>query len=315
VPTFQINDSEWETLVEEPGDIFLVYCSIRRFMDYRTGVSGLTRRISEQMISEVLYVTPTRGRHESGSPTRQRIRSVIERLVKLGALVTVGPMVYELPLASRDRPSKPSATEQQPHEQPYQQPSCVGNKPSNDKGLSGKEQDSTTGSESDTPLNSNLPPISGKDIPPPSPRTCANDSRTKFAMTADWEPNPQTFKATLTMNAMAGVQIQPDQLLEFRSFWIANPDEHRTQARWEHALAQHLKREHRHAQSNPGRTYQAQAGAYAGGGRKLSAVDRVKQSIADRKAREAAAGAAGQALDEDGGDVRPPLDVEFWRES
>ena len=90
---FQINDEEWAALVEEPGDIFLAYCAIRRAMDYRTGIAGRVKRISEQMLSEVLYVAPLRGRHESGSPTRQRVRSVIARLGSLGALVQVGPMV------------------------------------------------------------------------------------------------------------------------------------------------------------------------------------------------------------------------------
>ena len=50
MPAFQINDAEWAALVEEPGDVFLLYCSIRRFMDYATGIAGIKRRISEQML-------------------------------------------------------------------------------------------------------------------------------------------------------------------------------------------------------------------------------------------------------------------------
>jgi uncharacterized protein YdaU (DUF1376 family) len=44
-----------------------------------------------------------------------------------------------------------------------------------------------------------------------------------------------------------------------------------------------------------------------------SAVGRVKQAIAERTAREAAAATHGYLVAEDGGNVRPPLDGECWR--
>ncbi|MGO1272296.1 MAG: DnaT-like ssDNA-binding domain-containing protein [Pseudomonas helleri] len=144
-----------------------------------------------------------------------------------------------------------------------------------------------------------------------------SDSRTKFSMTKDWLPCEKSFGAVLTMNAMAGQTLQADQLLEFKSFWIASPDEHRTHAKWEHALAQHLKRDLRHQQAagrtNDGRHNNTGSRSARQGPR--SAVDRVKQHIADREAREAAASAIGQAVGEDDRDVRPPLDGEFRRES
>ena len=77
---------------------------------------------------------------------------------------------------------------------------------------------------------------------PPPTRTDEFDSRIKFAMSDGWEPDPKTFSVVLFRNGMAGQTFDADQLLEFRSFWIASPDDHRTQAKWEHALAQHLKR-------------------------------------------------------------------------
>lgn len=155
-----------------------------------------------------------------------------------------------------------------------------------------------------------------RDTPPPNAQGDF-DSRTKFAMTDDWQPDEKSFGAVLTMNAMAGQTFQADQLLEFKSFWIASPDEHRTHAKWEHALAQHLKRDLRHQQAagrtNDGR--QNNAGSRSARQGPRSAVDRVKQHIADREAREAGASAAGQALDQNDRDVRPPLDGEFRRES
>lgn|GEM_PF-6073172 len=169
---FQINDEEWAALVEEPGDIFLAYCAIRRAMDYRTGIAGRVKRISEQMLSEVLYVAPLRGRHESGSPTRQRVRSVIARLGSLGALVQVGPMVFELPLATRISAPKTSATDEQPDQQPDEQPNSSQGEPSNGGALEDAPAGSATASESGELLNSNLPQGSGysKHNPPLSPQ-------------------------------------------------------------------------------------------------------------------------------------------------
>lgn len=310
MPTFQINDAEWAALVEEPGDVFLLYCSIRRFMDYGTGIAGVRRRISEQMLREVLYVAPTRGRHESGSPSRQRIRSTLDRLLTLGVLEAKGPMVYQLPLASRDGLSETSATDEQPDQQPYEQPNGNQPKPSNGAASSGRRDGSATRSESADPLISNLPPVSGKSKEPPPTRASSIDSRDRFAMTSDWQPNPKTFQAVLAANGLAGTQLNLEHLVEFRSFWTATPDEHRTQARWEHALAQKLRREHRHAEANPGsRTKPGSSPRRQG---PLSAVDRVRQAIADRRASEAAATASGATMGGDDGDLRPPLDGQFW---
>ena len=159
---FQINDEEWGAFDGEPGDLFKAYCAIRRVMDYRTGVAGRARRISEQMLSEALYVAPLRGRHESGSPTLQRVRSVIARLQSLGLLVSIGPMVFELPLATRTGPSKSSATDEQPDQQPYEQPISNQAKASNGGACSDTDNGSATASEPGGPLNSNLPQGSGK---------------------------------------------------------------------------------------------------------------------------------------------------------
>jgi hypothetical protein len=89
--------------------------------------------------------------------------------------------------------------------------------------------------------------------PPPPTREDNFDSRTKFAMTDAWEPAPESFTTVLFRNGMAGQSFEANQLLEFRSFWIASPDEHRTHAKWEHALAQHLKQNLRNSQAHGGK--------------------------------------------------------------
>ncbi|WP_196304128.1 DUF1376 domain-containing protein [Pseudomonas fluorescens] len=152
-----------------------------------------------------------------------------------------------------------------------------------------------------------------EETPPPNAHD-AFDSRTKFAMTEDWQPNEKSFTAALTLNGLSGQVFEQDQFLEFKSFWIASPDDHRTQAKWEHALVQHLKRGMRNDQAS-GRNANAtqQSGSrnaqdHQGEGAasryprpartgSLSAPDRVRAAIAERDALEAA---ARQAVDQNG---------------
>ena len=94
-----------------------------------------------------------------------------------------------------------------------------------------------------------------------SPPTVIEDqtARPRFAITDAWEPDPKSFTAVLHRNGMANQTFHADQLLEFRSYWISRPDDLKTQAQWEHALAQQLKRQ--------ARTQQAQGLSHETGGR------------------------------------------------
>jgi uncharacterized protein YdaU (DUF1376 family) len=163
--------------------------------------------------------------------------------------------------------------------------------------------------------------------PPPAYAHDEFDSRTKFAMHKDWQPDEKSFAAVLFANAMASQTFHEDQFLEFKSFWTASPDEFRTQAKWEHALAQSLKKDLRNAQA-AGRTTdghtrpnQTGAGQRPARERPLSAVERVDRAIEQqRAARDQASDspenrAAGGLVENDDGDLRPPLDVEFRRVS
>lgn len=81
-------------------------------------------------------------------------------------------------------------------------------------------------------------------------------ARPRFAMTDDWEPDSRSFTAVLARNGMANQRFQADQLLEFRSYWISRPGDHKTQAQWEHALAQQLKRQSRIQQAAEGNSHE-----------------------------------------------------------
>ncbi|MNR02566.1 hypothetical protein D3C85_1184220 [compost metagenome] len=114
-----------------------------------------------------------------------------------------------------------------------------------------------------------------------------------------------------------------DQLREYRSFWIATPDEHRTQAKWEHAFAKNLKKQivflQAEVSGNGNRTHrtsQGDQGEDPGSGQRtarkgpLCPADYVRAKIAERDAAQPAE--SGSAMADDGRDLRPPLDVEFW---
>lgn len=122
--SFVISPAEWDLLVGEPAELFLVYCQIRMFMDYESRISGAAHPFEEAGLCEVLEVEAVRGR-AGVRPSRQKLRSVIDRLVSLGALVRrldVGPLVFFLPHAVWDKSVQmnriTSTTKQQPDQQP-----------------------------------------------------------------------------------------------------------------------------------------------------------------------------------------------------
>ena len=321
MPSFQINDAEWSALADEPADVFKLYCAIRRFMDYRTGVSGQKRRLSEQMFREELYIAPTRGRHESGSPTRQKVRSLVDRLITLGAITPVGPLVYQLPNADWDSPSKTSATDEQPDQQPDQQPEETPENPNESGTFVESEQGSTTGSESSEPLISNLPPISVNPIK-------LLERGSYFPMPLDgWAPDPKTFKAICFKNKIPVSAATTELLDAFCSYWYVRPEKEQSQAQWEYQLVAYLNSQIQYAKAsgstangharpeNPAKNHQgpgASSGQCNARQGPLSVPDRVRAAIAERDGEDAAT-AAQQALDQDERDVRPPLDVEFRR--
>lgn len=101
---FRISEEEWEALFDEPPHLFKLYASIRRVMDYRTGIAGQRRRISEPMLHEVLAEGAVRGRNNTDRwPSRQKVRSALTRLEKLGLLSRMENLVFYLPKADRQK--------------------------------------------------------------------------------------------------------------------------------------------------------------------------------------------------------------------
>lgn len=156
-----------------------------------------------------------------------------------------------------------------------------------------------------------------------TPPACEDDfdSRARFAMTADWQPSSKTFQAVLLQMGITQQAFDQDQFLEFRSFWCASPDDHRTQAKWEHALASHLKRNLRQAQAGGNTHANSRTGAgpaqQPGQQRRLSAVDRVEANVAAQRAARGEGTdtpqpwTAGETLDHDDPDLRQQVDQQL----
>lgn len=103
MPSFQINDQEWETIIQEKDEdpLFLTYCSIRKYMDYETGVSGEKRKFNERYFIELLSSESSQGK-KARVFDRNKVHRILKKLEKIGVVERIGPMVFFLPMASRD---------------------------------------------------------------------------------------------------------------------------------------------------------------------------------------------------------------------
>lgn len=100
-----INDNELSALNGLPYIQQLLYLrGIKPYMDYRTGITGLTRGISYQSLGEALYIEPHSG-IKSGSPSKDQIRRAINGLEKAGLIQIQSlewKLVFQCVLATSD---------------------------------------------------------------------------------------------------------------------------------------------------------------------------------------------------------------------
>ncbi len=80
-----INTQELSALMGLPHIQQSAYLlGIRPYMDRKTFIVGIKRRISYQSLSEALYIEPHQGFKSSGSPSRPQLRRVISGLERAG---------------------------------------------------------------------------------------------------------------------------------------------------------------------------------------------------------------------------------------
>lgn len=101
---FVINDSELAALCGLPHIQQLAYLrGIRPYMDIKTGLVGIKRRISYQSISEQLYVEPHQG-IKSQSFSRDQMRRAVSGLARAGVIAVQSEgmlLVLKCELATR----------------------------------------------------------------------------------------------------------------------------------------------------------------------------------------------------------------------
>lgn len=100
------NEFENELLAGLPFIAQVLYLrGLRMWMDRATGLVGVRRGISWQMLMEVLYIEPHSGLKDSGTPDRSKVRRALEWLVKAGLVERRGnddAIIFYLPQARRD---------------------------------------------------------------------------------------------------------------------------------------------------------------------------------------------------------------------
>ncbi|HAT1795974.1 TPA: hypothetical protein ACSJUJ_000101 [Legionella pneumophila] len=99
-----INQDELAAMSGLPHIQQLAYLrGIRPYMDVKTGITGIKRRISYQSISEQLYIEPHQG-IKSQSFSRDQVRRAVSGLVRAGMIEVQSDgmqLILKCPLASR----------------------------------------------------------------------------------------------------------------------------------------------------------------------------------------------------------------------
>jgi len=131
VSSHNINDDEWHALSGETAEAYKVYSGLRRVMDFKTGITGLKRRVNEQFFRDLLTVESIPGRRDIKPVSRGKFRNILKRLEVVGVITPMpvtGPFVFKLNLATTDQSEKNqvsraatnATTKQQPEQQPEQ---------------------------------------------------------------------------------------------------------------------------------------------------------------------------------------------------
>ena len=105
-----VNTQELSALMGLPHVQQLAYLlGIRPYMDRKSYVVGIKRRISYRSLSETLYVEPHQGIVNSGSPSRQQLRRVVKGLERAGLVEIQSDdkhLILKCLLANEDKSAK-----------------------------------------------------------------------------------------------------------------------------------------------------------------------------------------------------------------
>lgn len=251
--TFQINTDEQYYLRGLPHLSILVYLYLRQHMDYKTGITGIARKVSLKSIAEHLYVEPHQG-IRGGSPSEQQIRRALDWLEKAGLIKrnTLAnrankQSVFKLLLANTDysvqnkADSKPTVeADSYPDSKPTVSEAL------NIQGLQQNEELKGSGKADNAKTQkADMPPIS--DI-----YNTTHNARAKYPMSLDWVPPDKNILRNLLLNAGLNKdnEIPIDIVREYRGYWAGRPDIFKTTHDWTHGLVIQFKNKLQRGKAN-----------------------------------------------------------------
>jgi hypothetical protein len=102
VTNLKINSEELKALKGERHILWALYIGqIRRYMDFKTGIAGITRKFDQYHLLESLEVEESSGRKRE-KISRTTLRNSLIRLEKKGLIRKIGKLIFLCPLAERD---------------------------------------------------------------------------------------------------------------------------------------------------------------------------------------------------------------------
>ncbi len=233
-----MNQFEYEALDAEglPHECQVLYMRVlRRYMDYKTGIVGVTRRLSYQGLREVLEVRrPQRSKVSSQTYTQRQVRWFLERLEAVGLISKCdAPLVFLCRLASTDL-VRPDVQRQ------YNGTTAAGTTAHNNDSLCINNQQVSESASVNSVISKNSQSILQRhtSVSPNNSLSILN-ARKKFQMHSDWVPVDEQRVAV----ALSSFGVDPRELSDwqkssvvdqFVNYWVnERPEVRCTQSVWE----------------------------------------------------------------------------------
>jgi len=271
MPNVLLSDREWSFLAGEPSDYLKLYLVVKQRMDFATRIAGLKTRINETVLRDAYVVDPVQGRAKPKPITRQRYRSGMARLEKLGLLERIGTLVFFFPQAPLPKFAQNNNNQKISGQQPLSDAALQAVNASAGKAYSVlSEEENTVQQPKPSDNNNLLPALKASNLLTSSSPAAQSEETTaempisqsqsdtaastsaapaQFPMFLDWQPNRSSLE---TLASHLGVSLDgfTDEVLAgFTAYWTFDQEEcQKTQKQWERQLVLHLEHKRQYAE-------------------------------------------------------------------
>jgi len=264
MPNVLLSEREWSFLAGEPADYLKLYLVVKQRMDFATRIAGLKTRINETVLRDAYVVDPVQGRAKPKPITRQRYRSGMARLEKLGLLERIGTLVFFFPQAPLPKFAQNNNNQKSGEQQPISVAALQAVNASNSKACSDFKNGENAVQQPKSSDDSNLLPAfnslnlltssspatqsegeaevstaqAGADAAPP-----VNPALVVFPMSLDWQPDRSSLEAIASSLGVSLDGLTAEFLADWRVYWSIKhlPIREQTQQQWELQLVTRLK--------------------------------------------------------------------------